>query len=108
MSMDFIARGAVYVYCNGTPIYQIGDYGNGQLHLCSECYSASGRISAACDCDCLASFSAEPVLAVTFTPLAATQRPLLHQVQHNPNQVKMFAISGIFTLALQLSFRWRD
>ena len=27
MSMDFIARGAVYVYCNGTPIYQIGDYG---------------------------------------------------------------------------------
>lgn len=27
MSMDFIARGAVYVYCNGTPIYQVGDYG---------------------------------------------------------------------------------
>lgn len=27
MSMDFIARGAVYVYCKGTPIYQIGDYG---------------------------------------------------------------------------------
>lgn len=27
MSMDFIARGAVYVYCKGTPIYQVGDYG---------------------------------------------------------------------------------
>lgn len=27
MSMDFIARGVVYVYCGGTPIYQIGDFG---------------------------------------------------------------------------------